>query len=101
MDKNQFLTLVTNKLYDNPDWLAETQQSIQHGLESRLKYEREQSTNLAYAMSYYVDECPKITEKFWDNGIKKGIESLFLVFQGSQFGNKLDELLDNHNKENK
>jgi len=99
MDKNQFLTLVTNKLYDNPDWLAETQQSIQHGLESRLKYEREQSTNLAYAMSYYVDKCPKITEKFWNNGIEKGIQSLYLVFQTSKFGDKLEELLNNHNKE--
>lgn len=95
-EKNNFLALVSAEIHSHPDWLADTQLSIQQALEARVHSEEEKVASLAYAMSIYVNYSPKVTKNYWAYGLARGIEVLAAFFEGTGFGKQVKDLLEAH-----
>lgn len=92
-NKELILALMVDTLKKHPDWLASILYAMQTGITSALQEERTKTSDVAYALAYMIDVCPKQTRKH-KSTIMKGLIVLQSVFFGSKFGDTLQEIIN-------
>lgn len=90
--KELYLLYVKSTIKENPEWLADTINTMQEGIAEALLDERCKSSDLAYALSVMVDKHPKTVISEYGH-IINGIDRLLNFFKGTEFANNLERII--------
>lgn len=87
MNKTEFLSLVRHTIKENPDWLADLNNSIMSGVKLRLEQETDARANAETALCIAYDNAKGIP-KNQIGIVRNAIKNSFLV-GGTEYANKL------------